>query len=103
MNLRGIIHDHFFGMKELRIEVTHAERQLQLHVVDTGPGIAADKLSLIWLPYVRGSGVAGHPGMGLGLALSRSIAEAHGGTLSLDDSPSSGAQFHLILPASHEK
>jgi signal transduction histidine kinase len=42
-------------------------------------------------------------GMGVGLAISRSIAQAHGGRLWLDDQPAGGALFNLALPLEAEK
>jgi signal transduction histidine kinase len=41
-------------------------------------------------------------GMGLGLALSRSIAEAHGGKLFARNAPGGGASFHFSIPPIHE-
>jgi PAS domain S-box-containing protein len=72
---------------------------VRVTVADSGPGIPPAMRGHVFDSFVTTK----KDGMGLGLALSRSIAEAHGGSLSLDDSPSSGAVFHLILPASHEK
>ena len=61
-------------------------------------------MSSIWLNVhfsLRMSEVAktgGNKGLGLGLFLARGIAAAHGGTLTVDSTPGTGARFHLTLP-----
>ena len=76
--------------------------QVQLWVSDTGKGIAAEELPRVFDPYFsRRRG-----GTGLGLALTRRIAEAHGGTLEVDSVVGRGSTFTLTLPAApaaHEK
>jgi len=71
---------------------------VQVRVSDRGPGIALDQQRLIFEKFGRASGKETRPGTGLGLFLSRSFAEAHGGTLEVDSRPGQGATFTLTLP-----
>jgi len=66
-----------------------------LSVRDAGPGIAPDQLSTLFERFARGSGSTG---LGLGLYLARGIAEAHGGTLTVDAHRGTGTTFRLALP-----
>jgi signal transduction histidine kinase len=72
------------------------ERQFSwVTVRDSGPGIPAGDRDRIFERFARlNTGVSGS---GLGLAIARSIAVAHGGTLTLDEVPQ-GAAFTLRLP-----
>jgi signal transduction histidine kinase len=69
-----------------------------LAVEDRGRGLAADELPHLFEPFYRGSG-AQVPGSGLGLALARQIAEAHGGRVEVARAAPHGARFTLELPA----
>jgi signal transduction histidine kinase len=69
-----------------------ASGELQVVVTDSGPGLSADELERIFTPFVSGKPT----GMGLGLAISRAIAEAHGG--SLTGQARRHGEFHLRLP-----
>ncbi len=68
-----------------------------LTVRDEGPGVAPDLLPTLFERFARGRGSTG---LGLGLYLARGIAEAHGGTLTIDARLSKGTAFHLALPPS---
>ena len=70
---------------------------LNVCVKDRGPGIAADQEMAIFDPYRR-SDRSGQRGAGLGLALCRAIAAAHGGTLTLRRRSAGGSSFRLTLP-----
>jgi two-component system sensor kinase FixL len=80
-------------------EVTVTARPLgstvQVDVADTGPGIAPDTLASLFEPFVTTK----RGGMGMGLAVSRSIVRAHQGRLWADNNPGGGATFHIVLPA----
>ena len=65
---------------------------MRIVVADNGPGIPAARRERVFEPFVSGKPT----GMGLGLAVSRAIAEAHGG--SLDAMPGPHGEFHLVLP-----
>ncbi len=69
-----------------------------LSVADHGPGIPFDEQERIFEAGVRLD--SGQPGSGLGLAVARAIAEAHGGTLTIDSVPGEGATFTIALPVS---
>ncbi|TLP61358.1 HAMP domain-containing histidine kinase [Parasedimentitalea maritima] len=58
---------------------------LQVEVRDHGPGIAADRLESVLMPFVRGHGHGAGDGVGLGLSITHEIAELHGGELTLED------------------
>jgi len=72
----------------------HGEDRLRLVVEDDGPGISAEARERVFEPFVSGKPT----GMGLGLAISRAIAEAHGG--SLEARSGVHGEFHLVLPCS---
>ena len=71
-----------------------------IHVADTGVGIPADKLAAIFEPFVQvRSGMSGRDGgAGLGLAISRGLARAMHGDLTVESTPGQGSRFTLTLP-----
>ena len=69
---------------------------VQFSVTDTGHGLAADLLPRLFHSFVT----TRENGMGLGLSISRSIVEAHGGTIRAENNPDGGAIFRFTLPAS---
>jgi signal transduction histidine kinase len=81
-----------------RVHVLVAPRGRWVHVSvrDDGDGVPAADREVIFTTGERGSAPRG-PGQGLGLAIAREIAEAHGGSLTLDRI-GSGASFRLVLP-----
>jgi two-component system, LuxR family, sensor kinase FixL len=70
-----------------------ADACCEVSVSDTGPGISPDELDRIFDPFVT----AKANGMGIGLSISRSIVEAHGGKL-WAESGARGATFHFTVP-----
>ncbi len=69
-------------------------------VEDTGPGVPAEHRASIFQEFERvdGSATAAHGGAGLGLAISRALAERMGGELTLAHSDAAGSTFQLSLP-----
>jgi len=65
-----------------------------LAVSDSGPGLAPDQREDVFRPFVTTKAT----GLGVGLAICRNIAEAHGGTLAFTDPESEGARILLTLP-----
>jgi signal transduction histidine kinase len=72
-----------------------------LVVEDQGPGIAEDQRERIFEPFVQidGGYTRAHDGVGLGLAISRRLARAMGGDLTVQSEPGRGSRFTLWLPA----
>ncbi|HEX4527206.1 MAG TPA: HAMP domain-containing sensor histidine kinase [Gaiellaceae bacterium] len=79
------------------IEVT--VREGEVIVADHGPGVADEDVARIFDRFYRSAGARSKPGAGLGLAIVREAARAHGGDATVESSPR-GARFHLTLPAS---
>ncbi len=76
-----------------------ADGHAELHVDDRGPGVPEAQRERIFEPFYRLPGASERDGgVGLGLALVRSIAERHGGSAQCDNCPGGGARFTLRLP-----
>jgi signal transduction histidine kinase len=70
-----------------------------VRVVDTGPGVAPEQQAHLFERFFRGDpSRAAEGGAGLGLAIARGIAEAHGGTVSYAPRTHTGSEFTLLLP-----
>ena len=85
--------------KRIDVSLTSDARSAVIRVRDFGPGVDRDERQRIFERFVRSRHQkdGSVPGAGLGLAIARSIAEAHDGTISLED-VDCGASFVVRLP-----
>jgi two-component system, OmpR family, sensor kinase len=72
--------------------------RVRLWVKDTGPGVPEHEQARIFERFVRLDRAPAGEGAGLGLAITRAVAEAHGGRVELDSRPGGGARFTVIIP-----
>lgn len=79
----------------------HNGGTLLVWVRDTGAGIAEDDQESIFSRFRRGTNPKQSSGAGLGLSIVKSIAEAHGGTVSVSSTLGNGATFDLMIPVAH--
>ncbi|MCW2721574.1 MAG: kdpD [Pseudonocardia sp.] len=73
--------------------------RVEIRVIDRGPGVPDDARDAIFVPFQRLGDTDNTTGIGLGLALSRGLTEAMGGTLTADHTPGGGLTMTLSLPA----
>ena len=86
---------------EISLECESSNGTARIHVSDTGRGIAPEKLETIFNPFVqidRGAHSSSQQGVGLGLAISRELALAMGGDLTVESTVGRGSRFTLSLP-----
>ncbi|HMV85529.1 MAG TPA: ATP-binding protein [Blastocatellia bacterium] len=90
---------------QVRLQLDHADAGYYLTVADTGEGIPAQAQPHIFKRFYRADqsrtrvpNGKGHSGAGLGLSIAQWIAEAHGGSLTLQQSGPSGSSFRVLLP-----
>jgi two-component system sensor histidine kinase KdpD len=82
------------------LAVTAEDDRLAFRVADRGPGVPEDERERIFQPFFRRPGVAPDAGgAGLGLSISRRLAEAQGGALAVEARPGGGSVFAFSLPA----
>ncbi|SDA29012.1 two-component system, LuxR family, sensor kinase FixL [Methylobacterium sp. UNC378MF] len=86
--------------RELIVEAKPVTQEMvEIMVSDTGPGISDAVADRLFQPFVTTKPT----GMGVGLSICRTIAEAHGGQLTVERNRLGGATFRLTLPAVHER
>jgi signal transduction histidine kinase len=83
----------------VEVAVSRKDGQVVIAVRDRGPGIPPQDLGRVFEPFFRGEGAPGlAAGFGLGLALARRVAEAHGGDARAQNAEGGGARVELALP-----
>lgn len=82
--------------QSIDVEATPGESDLLVKVIDHGSGVRPDERERIFERFFRGAGARG--GTGLGLNICKSIVEAHGGSIWVEDTPGGGATFAFTLP-----
>jgi signal transduction histidine kinase len=86
--------------EEIRLSVLrdHDGQTARMIVADSGEGIAPAELDRIFDRFRSGSALSGTRGTGLGLALVRAVARAHGGEVRVRSAPGEGSEFEVVLP-----
>ncbi len=88
---------------EISVEATLVGKSLVLKVRDTGDGIPADELGLVFELFETSSNAGQRAGSGLGLAIVRAITEARGGSVAVDSVVGVGTCFTLTFPVATGK
>ncbi|EAQ24893.1 ATP-binding protein [Roseovarius sp. 217] len=98
--LRNLIDNAVRYGGEATVTLTQAPGMAVINIADKGPGLPADQLEAVFEPFVRleVSRSRDTGGVGLGLAIARTIIQAHGGTVTLRNRPEGGVEAVVTLP-----
>ena len=94
INAMDAISDAGMKKREVSVSTARAGNQAEIRIADTGPGIAAGDLANVFNPFFSTK----PEGMGMGLAIAKTIVEAHHGTMVAENLPAGGALFTVRLP-----
>jgi signal transduction histidine kinase len=87
-----------YGAGDIRLAAASGGDAIQIDVSDEGPGFPPDLAPHAFERFSRGNGARTRGGTGIGLAIVRAIAEAHGGTAEIVDTSPNGATVRLRVP-----
>ncbi len=100
VNVVGNAVKYSFAGSQVLVSARHQDGHVMISVSDSGVGISREELPYIFGDFYRGrAGRADEVGAGLGLAITRRILEAHGGTISAESTAGKGSTFVMTLPA----
>ncbi|MGY8706578.1 ATP-binding protein [Bradyrhizobium sp. 18BD] len=94
INAMDAVSDADMKKREVNVSTVRAGNQAEIRISDTGPGIASADLGSIFNPFFTTK----PQGMGMGLAIARTIIEAHHGIITAENQPWGGALFTIRLP-----
>jgi two-component system phosphate regulon sensor histidine kinase PhoR len=86
------------GEGKITILTQQTNHDIRIKIIDEGRGIDAEDLHAVFEPFQRGRRAEDTGGIGLGLAVVKSIVEAHGGRVLVDSELGKGSVFTVILP-----
>jgi len=84
--------------QRVRVEAGCFGSNVDLRIVDVGPGVRPDQREEIFRPFQRLGDNNNSTGVGLGLAVARGFVEAMGGTVAVEDTPGGGLTLVVSLP-----
>lgn len=98
--LRNLIDNAVRYAEAAKVTLTQEQGMAVISIADNGPGLPNDQLEAVFEPFVRleGSRNRDTGGVGLGLAIARTIIQAHGGTVMLRNLPAGGLEAVIRLP-----
>ncbi len=99
-NLLANVRAHTPPEAPLRVSLDHDEHSAVLAIADSGPGMDAEQLALVFERFYRAdpSRARASGGAGLGLAIVSAVVQAHGGEVEADSKPGYGTTFRVRLP-----
>lgn len=100
--LRNLVENAVRYGRDVRVVVTGKGGEAVIRVSDRGPGLPPEDLDRVFEPFVRGETSRNREtgGLGLGLAIARTIARSHGGDIRLRNRPEGGLEATLSIPVS---
>jgi signal transduction histidine kinase len=99
LNACDAMRDNPPGDRHVLVITSRCEEGVRLSIEDIGTGIAPNQLNSVFEPFVTTKAT----GLGLGLALCRSIVHAHQGRLTAENNPGRGVTFHCIFPLAESR
>ena len=99
LNAMDAVNDSAPHRRLVTVRVQPLGTRVEVCVSDTGHGIPADKLDHLFEPFFTTK----PNGMGMGLAISRTIMKSHGGSIRAENDPDGGATFYFSLPVAKEE
>jgi signal transduction histidine kinase len=97
INAMDAVSDADMRKREVSVSTVRAGNHAEIRIADTGPGIASADLGRVFNPFFTTK----PQGMGMGLAIARTIVEAHHGVIVTENQPWGGALFTIRLPIVH--
>lgn len=94
-NAVDAVRDMPAGARRIELTIAQVGESIEVEVRDTGPGIDPERLDQVFEAFVSTK----REGLGVGLAICRTIVTAHGGQISCENRPAGGAAFRFRLPA----
>jgi signal transduction histidine kinase len=88
--------------ESVQVFINKTEDNVSIHIVDNGKGIPQDKMELLFSPFERleSSRNRNSGGLGLGMAIARSVVRSHGGEIELKNTATKGLDATIVLPFS---
>ncbi|MCO4784417.1 ATP-binding protein [Marinomonas atlantica] len=88
----------FTDQGAIKLIVQYRKKHLKIQILDTGPGICSEDLDRLFSPFSQGQSGKTHGGTGLGLILSRRLADAMGGSFTLHSTVNQGTEVQVSIP-----
>lgn len=102
MNLLSNAFKYTPNGRSVRVSITKDEKQIAIDIIDSGIGIAQDKIGKLFTRFVSFNDKRNNPSTGIGLALVKELIEKHNGTLNLESEPEKGSTFSVYLKLGKE-
>jgi len=89
--------------ESVQVSILKVDNIIEIHILDNGKGIPTDKMELLFSPFERleSSRNRNSGGLGLGMAIARSVVRSHGGEIELENIKNKGLDAVIVLPISY--